>query len=78
MNQSEFLAIPVTCSKHTKNHVTMEGEIGFASHSLKNWSKILNSIPKHGDCNNCVITFDGHLQTALLTSPITTVVKKLS
>ena len=46
----------------------IQGAIGFdfASHWLKNWCEIFQPITKCSN-RNYVITFDGHLKTALLT-----------
>ena len=60
MNQSQFLAI--TCnSLEAREKSRVHGVIGFgfASHWLKNWP-----ITKRSNHNH-VITFDGHLKTAL-------------
>ena len=65
MNQSQFLAI--TCnSLEAREKSRVHGAIGFglASHWLKNWGESFKPITKRSNRNH-VITFDGHLKTAL-------------
>ena len=65
MNQSQFLAI--TCnSLEAREKSRVHGAIGFgfASHWLKNWRDSFKPITKRSNHNH-VITFDGHLKTAL-------------
>ena len=65
MNQSQFPAI--TCnSLKTREKSRVRGAIGFgfASHWSKNWRKSFKPTTKRGNCNH-VITFDGHLKTAV-------------
>ena len=65
MNQSQFLAI--TCnSLEAREKSRVYGAIGFglASHWLKNWRESFKPITKRSNRNH-VITFDGHLKTAL-------------
>ena len=67
MNQSQFLAI--TCnSLEAREKSRVHGAIGFGfgSHWLKNWRDSLKPITKRSNHNH-VITFDGHLKTALST-----------
>ena len=66
MNQSQFLAI--TCnSLEAREKSRVHGAIGFgfASHWLKNWCDSFKPITKRSNRNH-VITFDGHLKTALM------------
>ena len=75
MNQSQFLAI--TCNSleaREKSRVHGEigfDEIGFDAHWLKNWREPFKPITKRSNRNH-VITFDGHLKTALLSYYIIT------
>ena len=67
MNQSQFLAI--TCNslearEKSRVHVAIGFGFGFASHWLKNWRDSFKPITKRSNRNH-VITFDGHLKTAL-------------
>ena len=65
MNQSQFLAI--TCnSLEARKKSRVHGAIGFgfASHWLKNWRDSFKPITKRSNHNH-VITFDGHLKTAV-------------
>ena len=65
MNQSQFLAI--TCnSLEAREKSRVHGAIGFGfdSHWLKNWRESFKPITKHSNRNH-VISFDGHLKTAL-------------
>ena len=65
MNQSKFLVI--TCnSLKAQEKSRVHGAIGFrfASHWLKNWRESFEPITKRSNRNH-VITFDGHLKTAL-------------
>ena len=69
MNQSQFLAI--TCnSLEAREKSRVRGAIGFGfdSHWLENWREsfkpITKPITKRSNRNH-VITFDGHLETAL-------------
>ena len=65
MNQSQFPAI--TCNSieaREKSHVHGAIGFGFDSHRLKNWRDSLKPITKRSNRNH-VITFDGHLKTAL-------------
>ena len=65
MNQSEFLTITWTFLKaREKSRVQSAMGFGFASHWLKDWSKIFKPITKRSS-QGCVITFDSHLKTAL-------------
>ena len=66
MNQSQFLAI--TCNLlEAREKSCAHGAVGFgfASHWLKNWRESFNLITKSNNRNH-VITFEGHLKTALL------------
>jgi len=67
MNQSEFQQLHVTCSKGTKKS-RVQGALGFgfgfASHCWKNRDDIFKAITKRSNRNH-VITFNGHLKTAL-------------
>ena len=65
MNQSEFLASTCNLLKVWEKSC-VHGAIGFASasHWLKNWRESLKPITKRSNRNH-VITFDGHLKTAL-------------
>ena len=66
MNQSQFLAI--TCnSLEAREKSRVHGAIGFGfdSHRLKNWRESFKSIIKRS-YRNQVITFDSHLETALM------------
>ena len=65
MNQSQSLAI--TCnSLEAREKLRVHGAIGFgfASHWLKNWRESFKPISNRSNRNH-VITFDGHLKTAL-------------
>ena len=65
MNQSQFLVI--TCnSLKAQEQSRVHGAIGFsfASHWLKNWRESFKPITKRNNRNH-VISFDGHLKTAL-------------
>ena len=67
INQSQFLAI--TCNSleaREKSHVHGAIGFGFGSHWLKNWRESFKPITKRSNRNH-VITFDSHLNTALLT-----------
>ena len=64
-NQSQFLAI--TCnSLEAREKSRAHGAIGFgfASHWLKNWHQSFKPITTRSNRKH-VITFDGHLKTAL-------------
>ena len=66
MNQSQFLAI--TCNSleaREKSRVHGVISFGLASHWLKNWCDSFKPITKRSNRNH-VITFDGHLKTALM------------
>ena len=67
MNQSEFLAI--TCDLHKareKSRVQDVTGFGFASHRLKNWQEILQSITMHCNYNRSrVIACNSQLKTTL-------------
>ena len=66
MNQSKFLAITCNSLKPLeKSRVHSAIGFGFASHWLKNWRESFKPITKRSNRNH-VITFDGHLKTALL------------
>ena len=66
MNQSKFLAITCNSLKpQEKSRVHSAIGFGFASHWLKNWREFFKPITKRSNRNH-VITFDGHLKTALL------------
>ena len=66
MNQSEFLLITSNSLKgREKSRVHGAIGFGFASHWLKNWRESFKPITKRSNRNH-VITFDGHLKTALL------------
>ena len=70
MNQSKFLVI--TCnSLKAREKSRVHGAIGFgfASHWLKNWRQSFKPITKRSNRNH-VITFDGHLRTALRSKPL--------
>ena len=62
MNQSQSLAI--TCNSLEAREKSRVHGGGFASHWLKNWRDSFKPITKRSNCNH-VITFDGHLKTAL-------------
>ena len=66
MNQSQFLAISCNSLK-AREKLRVHGAIsfGFASHWLKNWRESFKPITKRSNRNH-VITFDSHLETALL------------
>ena len=65
MNQSEFLLITSNSLKgREKSRVHGAIGFGFASHWLKNWRESFKPITKRSNRNH-VITFDGHLKTAL-------------
>ena len=68
MNQSQFLAI--TCNslearEKSRVHGAIGFGFGFAFHWLKNWRDSFKPITKRSNRNH-VITFDGHLKTALM------------
>ena len=65
MNQSHFLAI-ICNSLEAREKSRVHGAIGFwfDSHWLKNWRESFKPITKRSNRNQ-VITFDGHLKTAL-------------
>ena len=66
MNQSKFLAITCNSLKpREKSRVHSATGFGFASHWLKNWRESFKPITKRSNRNH-VITFDGHLKTALM------------
>ena len=70
MSQSQFLAI--TCNSleaREKSRVYGANSFGFASHWSKNWRDTFKPITKRSKRNH-VITFDSHLKTALITTPI--------
>ena len=65
MNQSKFLAITCNSLKpREKSRVHGAIGFGFASHWLKNWRESFKPITKRSNRDH-VITFDGHLKTAL-------------
>ena len=66
MNQSQFLAITWN-SLEAREKSRIRGAIGFAydSHWLKNWRESFKPITKRSNRNH-IITFDSHLQTALM------------
>jgi len=66
MNQSQFLAISYN-SPEAREKSRVHGAIGFGfpSHWLKNWRESFEPITKRSNRSR-VITFDGHLKTALL------------
>ena len=65
MNQSQFPAITCNSLKaREKSRVRGAIGFGFASHRLKNWRESFKPITKRSNRNH-VITFDGHLKTAL-------------
>ena len=66
MNQSEFLATTFKLLKaREKSRVRGAICFGFASNRLKKkWRENSNPITTRSNCNH-VITFDGHLKTAL-------------
>ena len=64
-NQSQFLEITCnTLKAREKSHVHGAIGFGFASHWLKNWHESFKPITKRSNRNH-MITFDGHLKTAL-------------
>lgn len=64
--QSEFQQLHVTCSKgRKKSRVQGALGFGFASHCWKNRDDIFKPITKCSNQNH-VITFNGHLKTALI------------
>ena len=66
MNQSKFLAITCNSLKpREKSRVHSAIGFGFASHWLKNWRESFKPITKRSNRNH-VITFDGHLKTAVM------------
>ena len=66
MNQSEFLASTCNSLKaREKSRVHCAIGFCFASHWLKNWRESLKPITKRSNHNH-VITFDSHLETALV------------
>ena len=70
MNQSEFLAI--TCNAleaREKSRVRGTIGFGFTSHWLKNWRESFKPITKRINSNH-LITFDGHLKTAIAISVV--------
>ena len=65
MNQSQFPAITCNSLKaREKSRVRGAIGFGFASHWSKNWRESFKPITKRSNCNH-LITFDGHLKTAL-------------
>ena len=66
MNQSQFPAIARNSLK-AREKSRVHGAIGFcfASHWFKNWRESLKPIIKRSNRNH-VITFDSHLETALM------------
>ena len=70
MNQSQFLAIICNSLKgreKSRVHGTIGFGFGFDSHWLKNWRESFRPITKRSDnCNDVLITFDSHLNTALV------------
>ena len=70
MNQSQFLEITCnTLKAREKSRVHGAIGFGFASHWLKNWRESFKPITKRSN-RNYIITFDGHLKTALTVSVI--------
>ena len=66
MNQSQFLAIACnSLEAREKSHVHSAIGNGFASHWSKNWRDSFKPITKRSNRSH-VITFDSHLNTALL------------
>ena len=66
MNQSKFVVIPCNLLKaREKSRVRGAIGFGFASSWLKNWRETFKPFTKRSNRNH-VITFDGHLKTALL------------
>ena len=66
MNQSQFPAITCNSLKvREKSRVCGAIGFGFASHWSKNWRESFKPIAKRSNPNH-VITFDGHLKTALI------------
>ena len=66
MIQSEFLLFTSNSLKgREKSRVHGAIGFGFASHWLKNWRESFKPIAKRSNRNH-VITFDGHLKTALV------------
>ena len=77
MNQSQFLAI--TCnSLKAREKSRVHGAIGFGfvSHWLKNWRDSFKPITKRSNRNH-LITFDSHLETALVTLPTPITIQEL-
>ena len=67
MNQPQFLAINRNSLKvREKSRVHGATSLGFAFHWLKNWRDSFKLITQRSNRNH-VITFDGHLKTALST-----------
>ena len=65
MNQSQFREITCNSLKaREKSRVRGAIGFGFASHWLKNWRESFKPITTRSNRNH-VITFDGHLKTAL-------------
>ena len=66
INQSQFLAI-LCNSLEAREKSSVHGAIGFGfdCHWLKNWRESFKLITKRSNRNH-VITFEGHLKTALL------------
>ena len=66
MNESEFLAIICNLpGAQEKSRVQGAIGFGFASRWLKNWREIFKPVTKRSNCNR-IVTFDGHLKTALI------------
>ena len=65
-NQSQFLEITCNTLK-TREKSRVHGAIGFgfASHWLKNWRESFKPITKRSN-RNYIITFDSHVETALI------------
>ena len=77
MNQSQFLAITCNSLKaREKSRVHDAIGFGFASHWLKNWRDSFKPITKRSNHNH-VITFDGHLKTAVTMTTMMTTTKHL-
>ena len=64
MNQLEFLAITGNLLRAWEKSLA-QGAIGFASHWLKNWREIFESITNKRSNRNRAVTFDSPLKTAL-------------
>ena len=70
LNQSQFLAIIWNLLKTLeKSRVHGATGFGFAYHWLKNWRDSFKPITKCSNRNH-VITFDSHLKTALIYTPL--------